>query len=310
MLHRDTFPDAWVKGDINFLIDMDSLATSAASGKLDGGNFFIPLKLEKPLLLDSFSLSASDKTLTLNSAEAVFENKSYALNGQASLAQNRLSMNFDVRTDTIELDKILGALQEEDEEKTDEIIDEKTEGEPEEEKRVEKAWDFSLDATINLHADALQYNGYTWEPFESQITFANSYLGIEVLEAELCNISTPGKISFHEGKIALDFTMEAADQEFSEVLICLEGGEQQMTGTLDLNLNISGQGTKDTLVNSLQGNLQFSAKEGYIYQDAQAAKLLYFLNVTNMFKGKIPDLSSTGFHYNTLIVKGASPGKG
>jgi uncharacterized protein YhdP len=54
----------------------------------------------------------------------------------------------------------------------------------------------------------------------------------------------------------------------------------------------------------LQGNLLFSAKEGYIYQDARAAKLLYFLNVTNMFQGKIPDLSTTGFHYDYLIVKG------
>jgi hypothetical protein len=159
-------------------------------------------------------------------------------------------------------------------------------------------------AAINLQADSLLFNGYTWEPFSSNIILSESYFGLEVLEARLCNISTPGKVSLHEGKVTLDIRMEAEDQEFSEVLICLEGGEQQMTGMLDLNAYISGQGTKETLVNSLQGNLLLSAKDGFIYQDARAAKLLNFLNVTNLFRGKIPDLNTTGFHYDYLIVKG------
>ncbi|UCD66159.1 MAG: AsmA-like C-terminal domain-containing protein [Deltaproteobacteria bacterium] len=292
LLYRDVDHDAWIKGDIRFYIDMDSLTESTVSGNLDGGDFIIPLELEESLWLEGFSLLASDKTLKLNSAKALFQNKKYALNGQASLAQDRLSLDLDVRTDTIELDNILGALKEEDNE------------EVEEEKRVGKEWDLTFDTTINIHADSLLYNGNTWKPFESKITFANSYLGIEVLQAELCNISTPGKISFHEGRLSLDFRMEATDQELSEILICLEGGEQKMTGTMNLKANISGYGTKDTLVNSLQGNLQLSTENGRIYQDARAAKLLYFLNVTNMFQGKIPDLRSTGFYYDYVIIKG------
>ena len=77
-----------------------------------------------------------------------------------------------------------------------------------------------------------------------------------------------------------------------------------MTGILDLKASIAGQGTGETLVNSLEGNLQFSAEDGYIYQDARAAKLLSLLNVTDMFKGKIPDLRSKGFPYESLIVNG------
>jgi hypothetical protein len=295
LIYEDADHHAWIKGDIKFNIDMDSFAASTASGKLEGGDFIIPLEFNEPLLLDGFSLSATDKSLTLNSTEALFQNKKYALSGQASLDHERLSMDFDIRTDTIDLDKIVEVLQGEEEK-------EKEEGK--EEQRVGKEWDLSFDTTINIFADSLLYNGYTWEPFESQITLANSFFSIEIVKAELCNISTPGKVSFHEGKISLDIRMDATDEEFSEVLICLEGGEQQMTGTLNLQANISAYGTKGTLVNSLQGNLLFSAKEGYIYQDARAAKLLYFLNVTNMFQGKIPDLSTTGFHYDYLIVKG------
>jgi hypothetical protein len=295
LLHNNIFPDAWIKGDINFHIDMDSLATSTAAGTLDGGDFILPWKPDNPILIDSFSLSATDKTITINSAEAVIENKKYSINGQTALKQERLSMDFDVKTDIIELDKILAPVQTGDEEEKDE----------EKEQRVGKSWDLAVIGSLKLHADSLLYNGYTWKPFESLITFENSFLGIEILKADLCNVSTPGNISFHEGRIDLDFQMEAVEQKSNEILTCLMGGEQRMTGTMNLRASISGQGSKDTLVNSLQGELQLKAEEGFIYQDAQAAKILNILNVTNMFKGKIPDLSTEGFHYDSLIVKGS-----
>ena len=77
-----------------------------------------------------------------------------------------------------------------------------------------------------------------------------------------------------------------------------------MSGTFNIKAAISGHGSRDNLVNSLQGDLQFIAKEGKIYQDAQMAKVLYLLNVTNLFKGKIPDLASEGFYYNSIIIRG------
>ncbi|NOQ67485.1 MAG: AsmA family protein, partial [Desulfobacterales bacterium] len=199
MLHNEAFPDAWIKGDIHFNIDMDSLATSAASGKLDGGKFIIPLESDKHFLLDSFSLTATDKAIKINSAEVEFENKKYSINGQASLAQERLSIDMEVKTDTVELDKILAALQTGDEKESD----------ADDEKRVGKSWDLTIHGKLKLHTDSLLYNGYTWKPFESLITFENNSLGIDILTAELCNLSTPGKISFHDDQIALDFKMEA-----------------------------------------------------------------------------------------------------
>ena len=297
LTYRNIDHNAWIKGDIKFHIYMDSLAESVATGNLDGGDFIFPWKLYKPLLLESFSLSAADKTLKIDAAEAVFAENNYSVKGQASLAGELLSMDFDVNADIVELDKILEAMQTGEKEA-------ESEAETEGEERVGKAWDLAVDGSIKLHAGSLLYNSYTWKPFESLITFENSYLGIEVVKAELCNIATPGKISFHDDRIDLDFQMETAGQELGEVLICLEGEGKRATGTLNLKAHIAGQGTKDTLASSLQGDLLISAKDGFIYQDARAAKVLNVLNVTNIFRGKIPDLSTEGFHYDSLVVKG------
>jgi hypothetical protein len=292
LLHNDVFPEAWINGDIKFKIDMDSPATSFASGNLDGGNFIFPWKPDKPIRVHSFSLSAADKTLTLNSGEAVFDSTIYEVKGQASLTPELLSMDFDAKTDTVELDTILRTLK-----------DEGKEGK-ETKKGIGKYSELAVRSNINLHADSLQYNKYTWTPFEAQITYENNALGIEVLKAELCNISTPGKISFHGGQIAMNFGMEANEQEFHKVLLCLEGGTQQMTGILNLKANISGHGTKETLFNSLEADLQYSSKDGYVYHDAHLAKLLSLLSVNDMYRGKIPDLRTAGFPYDSLIVKG------
>ena len=292
LLDNDAFPEAWIKGDMQFLIDMDTPGKSSASGTLDGGDFIFPWGPDRPIRLHSFSLSAADKTLTLNSAKAVFEDTTYAMKGLATLAQELIAMDFDIKADTVGLDKILGALK-------NEAEDEKETGE-----RVGKSWDLALQANISLHADSLLFNNFTWNSFESQIAYEKNSLGIEVLKAELCSISTPGRISFHGEQIAMDFTMAASKQQIKDVLVCLEGGEQQMTGALDLKATIRGNGTRETLVKSLEGDLQYSSKEGYIYHDAQAAKLFSLLNVTDMFKGKIPDLRSAGFPYDSLIVNG------
>jgi hypothetical protein len=297
LVHNDAFPGAWIKGDILFHIDMDSPGNSSASGTLDGGDFIFPWKLAKPLLLENFSISASDKTLLVDGTEAVFEGRKYELNGQAVLAQERLSLDFDVSTDSVALDEIIAPLQKDEEQKL------------KKRERIGKDWDVAVETNINLHAESLQFKNYTWQPFESQITYEDTSLGIEVLKAELCNISTPGKISFHDGRITMDISVEAKEQELKEVLVCLEGGTQQMTGIMDLKANLSGQGTRDTLVNSIEGSLQYSAKDGYIYHDAQMAKLISFLNATDMFRGRIPDLRTAGFHYDSLIVK-ASMDKG
>ena len=45
---------------------MDSFADSTANGKLEGGDFIFPWEFEKNLVLESYSLSAADKTINLN----------------------------------------------------------------------------------------------------------------------------------------------------------------------------------------------------------------------------------------------------
>jgi hypothetical protein len=50
----------------------------------------------------------------------------------------------------------------------------------------------------------------------------------------------------------------------------------------------------------LSGNVKFSAEEGRIYRFGLLAKILAILNVTEIYRGEVPDLTGEGFAYHSM----------
>jgi len=77
-----------------------------------------------------------------------------------------------------------------------------------------------------------------------------------------------------------------------------------MTGNLDFSSKITSQGQAKDLVSNLQGPLEMTFKDGMIEQSKLVARTLEVLNVTEIIKGKLPNLSSEGFSYSTIDIQG------
>jgi len=77
-----------------------------------------------------------------------------------------------------------------------------------------------------------------------------------------------------------------------------------MTGNLDFSGRIKGRGQSKDLVQSLQGPLEMEAKDGLIYQEPFAVKILEFLNLTELLVGEKDDPSKKGMNYKSLRAKG------
>ena len=58
----------------------------------------------------------------------------------------------------------------------------------------------------------------------------------------------------------------------------------------------------DALVDALKGPLKFNAGSGRIYQYGLIGKILAFLNLTEIFRGQVPDLLHEGFAYKTITA--------
>jgi hypothetical protein len=72
------------------------------------------------------------------------------------------------------------------------------------------------------------------------------------------------------------------------------------TGTYDLSGEIMAKAKPEGLSHALTGNLTFSAEKGRIYRFGLLAKLLAILNVTEIYRGHVPDLAGEGFAYHSM----------
>jgi hypothetical protein len=77
-----------------------------------------------------------------------------------------------------------------------------------------------------------------------------------------------------------------------------------MTGNFDLKGHVTARGKAEKLMESLQGDLEFVAKEGRIQRHIPLAKVFAFLNVTEAFRGKPLGFDKEGLAYDSLSVKG------
>jgi hypothetical protein len=87
-------------------------------------------------------------------------------------------------------------------------------------------------------------------------------------------------------------------------LICL-WKQEDIEGQFDLTAEIVAGGKREELARSLRGNLHFAAKDGRIYRFGLLAKIFALINVTEIFRGKLPDLVEEGFAYNSMEAKGS-----
>jgi hypothetical protein len=76
-----------------------------------------------------------------------------------------------------------------------------------------------------------------------------------------------------------------------------------MTGSLDVVGQISAQGQAADLLQELKGPFELSFENGVIDEDKLLSRLLEVLNITEIVKGRLPDLSSAGFSYKSITMQ-------
>lgn len=150
----------------------------------------------------------------------------------------------------------------------------------------------------------LKYIGLTWEPVRATVFFDQNEIDINFSEAKICGIDSPGEISIIGDEFSLDMTLEGKGLDVATSYSCLREGQVKMTGTLDFSSQVTAKGQIGDLVNSLQGPLQMTFTKGVIEQDKMMARTLEVLNVTEIVKGRLPNLSTTGFPYTTIEIEG------
>ncbi len=280
--------DGWIEGNISArILPMLSFSTSA-EGFLAGKD--IPVYgMALPARIEDFSLHAEGQRLRFDSVRMVLGENRLIMSGTADLSTEDPRFDVDISTEHVDLDKILAFL------KKSEGATVKNDG--------KDPWLFPVRGTAHLMWDSLKIGGYTWQPFQGEITMDSEGIRVTVENSRLCGISSPGVLHVKKDGIGLNFRLKAEKRDLNQCITCLTHKRVNAEGTFDLEGKIKGEGNWSNLFEKLEGPIVFSSADGQVKQDPTLAQVISVLSVTDIFKGKLPTLEKDGFPYDLIQIK-------
>jgi hypothetical protein len=281
-------PDRWhyqVDGD------MQSLAVSS-------GAFATPVTVNK----GKFKLTSATeltggvpgKKITFDPTKLTWGNSRLTFNGDLVLYEKDTLLNSTLSADTIEWNRI------------NRLLDYFKKGGA---NADQPARDGQVLGTLKVITDKFIYDSYSVQPLRAQISFKPEAVTVAIEQASVCNIDLRGLLDVYGQTLEIYLVPTAVDQNLALALACFTGQKEMATGTFNLSGEFLSKGKPETFGQSLGGRVAFSAKEGRIYRLGLLAKILSILNVTEIYRGEVPDLTGQGFAYRSMTVNAEFKGE-
>ena len=160
------------------------------------------------------------------------------------------------------------------------------------------------DKTINFKTDKLKIKNLTLTNIDSELSLKKDHSYIKLNKAFLCDLKTSGFINFKKNMVYANIGFEADNKaNIQDLLTCLFQKNEFMDGQYSLTGSILANGTKKDFLNKLTGVFIFNAEKGRIYKLTLLSRILSVLNVSKIFKGKIPNVTQDGFAYKNISIE-------
>ena len=157
--------------------------------------------------------------------------------------------------------------------------------------------------TLKVLTDKFVYDTIAVEPLKAEISFKPDMTIIAIQQAALCGINLRGLLNVNAQTLEIYIVPTALDQNLAASAACVTGVKKTATGTFNLSGEVLSKSKPDVFPRSLAGNVSFSARDGRIYRLGFLAKILSILNVTEIYRGEVPDLTGEGFAYRTMTAR-------
>jgi hypothetical protein len=245
-----------------------------------------------PLYINVAKFSAKDTTdktgiqggINLETVQLGWEDSEMVLRGNVSFSADELQLDLKLAADRLNWGQV------------DQIakLDE----------QLAPGKSFALRGGLQVESENFTYDTYTWQPMHADISFNKTDTRVVIKKADLCGIQFPGILTVSADEFELYFNPVATTQNLEPTIACLSAKKSLADGTFSLEGALVSKARSAAFAKSLSGNLQFAAEQGRIYRFGILAKIFALLNVTEIYRGSVPDLTGKGFAYNTMVATG------
>jgi hypothetical protein len=286
------------------VLDRGNLARSSARGTLEADDFILPWKPLAPLAIRHISLSAEGRKVRVASSDLLWDNVPFSLTGTAEFGGETVVADLDVSAGDIDFEKMARSIHPDRSGKPESGAP--AMATPREDGTTTSPGSprFPVRGVLRLRADSISRGKLTWRPVRAEADIGEARVRIALSEANLCGVSTLGALTLDSAGPVIELAVSSTGQNIEATMMCLSGKDVSITGAYSLSVRLAGKGTGDALVRSLRGQGELTLKDGRINKMTFLSRIFSYLNVTELLRGKLPDLGKEGFPYKTLAGHG------
>lgn len=278
-----------VEGEFSARFSSGTAAPFSADGRLRGEKVSLPWKKDLPITIDFMVLRAEKNIFTVDSGLVSLLDNAFSLKGIIASRTEGLVMDMNVSSVRVAWRQLAQAF------KKDDRADSATD---------DSKHDLRLLGTVRLKADTFLYDNMNIHDLYSEIELRPEFVSAAVKKGLYCNMGVTGSILQKKDNLNITLHVAAHDIELGPAIVCVTDKNAEMSGRFELDADIVLSGKTAIDPRSLHGRLDFRAKDGRIYRFTALAKIFSLLNVTEIFRGRVPDLLGEGFAYRSFIVSG------
>jgi hypothetical protein len=158
--------------------------------------------------------------------------------------------------------------------------------------------------TLRVSAATVGLDGYAAQDVALTLAAAAGRLAVELERATVCGISLAGHVRTADGDVDVALQPRARGRELDEDLRCLLQRASPLTGTYDLSASLTARGPRDTLLRSLHGEVEMTAKRGEIRNAKIAEGVIAYLEVKSAIKDAEAAKLREGIPYESITLRG------
>jgi hypothetical protein len=157
---------------------------------------------------------------------------------------------------------------------------------------------------LRVDSGRFKLGNLTFTSVKAGVILHPDNMAVKITRADLCGISVPSLLKISPWKLTFSAEPETEGTALDSLFTCLLKESGVVTGQYEMAGSVTAATLDDGFYRSLDGHMQFTSQSGRIYRHGVLAKILALLNVTEIFRGRLPDVVQKGFGYKTIKITG------